>query len=123
MDDTFKSSATVRETFDICNVNFAKHHYGYKEVEVIYHRKSWLHMTDDELKVVMATSTSTSNKATSNDNTFENEPNTPNNANKAKKHGNSKKINHFHPIQYVYYSESDQILRFNNFDTLQAIKV
>ena len=86
------------DAFGLCNVDFSKHHHG-DPIIASYHRKALLHQTDLELA-------NNTDFDRSRDGLIEGRP-----------------INFFHPIRYVYYSECDQIVKFDSMATLHALTV
>ncbi len=84
------------DAFGLCNVDFTKHHHG-GPITPIYHRKSWLHSTTEELQNISLYDSSLHRSP-------EGHP-----------------INYYHPIRYVYFSECDQVVKFDSLSTLHAL--
>lgn len=102
------------DVFKICHIHFASHHIG-NPVRISYHRLSLIHRHDND--------TSSTNNGI---NPYDNNPI----LDYHEKYTNFTDldgshylvpINYFHPIRYIYYSESDQIVKFDNMETFRAI--
>lgn len=99
-DDIFNRSAS--EVYQICDIDFARHHHGHP-IQVAYHRKSVYHRNHNDSDVSLYK-----------DPVFDISMASP---------SGEPPINAFHPIRYVYYSESDQIVRFDGDVTFQALRL
>lgn len=109
----------IGDIYKMCNMNFTKFHHG-GPVHVSFHRKSIFHIQSNEY-------TNESLLYFDKDDAFDIE-----NKYKYRDSRNNHDVllgdehlpvNYYHPIRYVYYSECDQIVRFDSLVTLKALTV
>jgi hypothetical protein len=106
-EDIFEADS---DAFGLCNVDFTKHHHG-DPIKLVFHRKAITHMTSEELK-----NCSDYNELLDGKLDMKIAGSSGAGGKKAQH-----PINHFHPIRYVYYTESDQIVKFDSMSTFHAI--
>lgn len=97
-----------QSTYSICDVNFGKHHYGKKHFAVIHHRKSAFYEEREEaFETLSSFDTSQSKGSDSRSNI----------GSVSVGVGGAVHV----PVKYVYYTECDQVLRFEDAATFGAV--
>ena len=88
------------EIYEICSINLLKNQYN-GIIKVLFHQKSLIHTETKDLNESIRL---VDFKSMNDKNEIYKVP-----------------LNYYHPIRYTYYTESDQIVKYDNYVTFQAL--